>query len=63
MPLRQTHTYVILPLSPAAYREIRATLLDAGYGHAFHNVGTRDEVIDMHGIAVKRAPEEDDGDG
>jgi hypothetical protein len=63
MPLRQTHTYVLLPLSPAAYREIRAKLLEAGYGHAFHDVGTFEEVIDMHGIAVQRAPDEDEDDG
>jgi len=62
--MRQTHTYVVLPLSPAAYREIRAKLLDAGYGHAFQGEpGTPDEVIDMHGIAIQREPEEDDGDG
>ena len=63
MPLRQTHTYVILPLSAAAYREIRAKLLAAGYGHAFQDLGTLEEVIDMHGIAVQRAPDEDEDDG
>jgi hypothetical protein len=63
MRLRQTHTYVIVPLSPAAYREIRATLLEAGYGHACLDVGTPEEVIDMHGIAVQRVPEEEGDDG
>jgi len=63
MRLRQTHTYVILPLSPAAYREIRATLLDAGYRHACLAVGTPEEVIDMHGLAVQRVPEEEGDDG
>lgn len=61
--MRQTHTYVILPLSAAAYREIRAKLLAAGYGHAFQNVGTFEEVIDMHGIAIQREPDEDEDDG
>jgi hypothetical protein len=61
--MRQTHTYVILPLSPTAYREIRAKLIAAGYGHAFHGVDTPEELIDMHGIAIQREPEEDDGDG
>ena len=56
-------TAVILPLSAAAYREIRATLLAAGYGHAFQDIGTREEVIDMHGIAVQREPDEDEDDG
>jgi hypothetical protein len=61
--MRQTHTYVILPLSAAAYREIRAKLIEAGYGHAVQDVGTPDEVIDMHGIAIQREPEEDATDG
>jgi hypothetical protein len=63
MRLRQTHTYVILPLSPAAYREIRAKLLEAGYVHAVQDVGTPEERIDMHGLAVQRELEEDHGDG
>jgi len=61
--MRQTHTYVILPLSAAAYREIRARLVEAGYQHAFHDVDTPEEVIDMHGIAVQREREEDEDDG
>jgi len=61
--MRQTHTYVILPLSAAAYREIRAKLLNAGYAHAFHDVDTPEEVIDMHGIAIQREPEEEGSDG
>lgn len=60
--MRQTHTYVILPLSAGAYREIRAKLMQAGYGHAFQHVGTPEEVIDMHGIAVQREPEDDEDD-
>lgn len=48
MPIRQTHTYVELELSKAAYDEIAARLHDAGYEHAFQ----LDGVIDMHGIAV-----------
>jgi hypothetical protein len=63
MPLRQTHTYVILPLSAAAYREIRAKLRDAGYDHAFQDVGAPSEVIDMHGLAVQCEREEDVSDG
>jgi hypothetical protein len=54
---------VILPLSPAAYREIRAKLEGAGYAHAFLDVGTPEEVIDMHGLAVQRVPEEEGDDG
>ncbi len=47
--LRQTHTYVILEISPAAFAEIKAKLEAAGYQHTFMSGGE----IDMHGIAVK----------
>ena len=50
MGLRQTHTYVELELSPAAYDEITAKLREAGYDHAFMDDGE----IDMHGLAVTR---------
>lgn len=51
--MRSTRTYAILEVSAGAYAEIRALLHDAGYQHAFH-----DDVIDMHGIALKAmAPE------
>lgn len=58
--LRQTHTYAELELSAAAYDEIAAKLMAAGYQHCFpvgyeHNPG--DGAIDMHGLAVTRAPE------
>jgi len=46
--MRSTHTYAILEVSNAAYTEVRKLLSDAGYDHAFH-----DDVIDMHGIAIK----------
>lgn len=53
-----SRTYVILPLSSAAYAEIRAALENAGYDHAFHQDDGR-LVIDLHGIAVcDRASEE-----
>jgi hypothetical protein len=51
---RQTHTYVILELSPAAFAEIKEKLTAAGYQHTFQEDEGR-TVIDMHGIAV--APE------
>lgn len=52
---RATHTYAVLEISAAAYAEIRAKLLAAGYWHAVHD-GTDREVIDMHGIAVAVQP-------
>lgn len=45
--MRATHTYVVLDVSSAAWREIHDKLMAADYGHAFH-----DDVIDMHGIAL-----------
>ena len=47
--LRQTHTYVELGLSSAAYDEIATKLKEAGYDHAFV-----DGAIDMHGLAVTK---------
>jgi hypothetical protein len=49
-----TYTYVILPVSSAAYAEIRRKLTDAGYTDQFHDDRDGDGVvIDMHGIALK----------
>ncbi len=49
--MKSTRTYALLEVSPAAYAEIRAKLMAAGYEHAFH-VDERGEAIDMHGIAL-----------
>lgn len=48
---RVTHTFAILEISAAVYKEIYDKLKVAGYEHAFieHEDG---EVIDMHGIAL-----------
>jgi len=54
--ITHTHTYAVLEVSPAAYREIRALLKAAGYEHAFH-LEREGEVIDMHGIALTPAKE------
>lgn len=43
-----SHTYTILELSKQAVDEIRKGFKEAGYQHAFH-----DDVIDMHGVAVR----------
>ncbi len=43
-----TRTFTTLPVSPAAYEEIRTKLLAAGYPQT----ARRDGAIDMHGIAV-----------
>lgn len=54
--MRTTHTYVTLPLSPAAYDEIRRKLEDAGYQHCFHEDG----LVDMHGLAIEREDDSSD---
>lgn len=56
--IRQTHTFVELDISPAAYDEIRAKLEAAGYEHAF--IGS---VIDMHGIGLVKIEPEAVGSG
>jgi len=49
-----THTYAILEVSSAAYKEIKDKLEAAGYQHAFYDDRDGDGIIiDMHGIALK----------
>lgn len=48
-----SHTYAILVVSRAAFAEIAEKLRAAGYDHAFH-----DDLIDMHGLAVRAEPVE-----
>lgn len=63
MSRRATHTYAVLEVSTATYREIRGKLDAAGYQHAFQETAMAAvrgdgldvsgiEVIDMHGIAL-----------
>lgn len=47
--MRVTHTYVELPLSPAAFEEIKSKMEAAGYTDQF----MEDGAIDMYGIGVK----------
>jgi hypothetical protein len=51
-----THTYAVLEVSPKVYQEVRALLEAAGYSHAF--ISGRNEVIDMHGIALAASASE-----
>lgn len=58
--IRNTYTYAVLDVSPAAYIEIKEKLEKAGYQHAFHDDRDGDGlVIDMHGIALKNQGESD----
>jgi hypothetical protein len=61
MGIRQTHAYVTMAISRAAYKEIYDKMEAAGYEHAINDEGE----IDMHGIAVvpdrELFPGEDDG--
>lgn len=50
---RATHTFAILELSSAAYKEIEEKLKAAGYEDQFLTDGGK-IVIDMHGIAVSQ---------
>jgi hypothetical protein len=53
-----THTYAILDVTAATFREIQTKLEAAGYLHAFkeHDDGTL--IIDLHGVALR----DEDGD-
>jgi hypothetical protein len=48
-----TYTFAELEISAAAYDEIAARLRAADYGHVF----VKDGLMDMHGIALSRAPD------
>ena len=47
-----SYTYVLLEVSPEAYKEIHDKLLGAGYIEQFHGQSDGRIAIDMHGIAV-----------
>ena len=47
-----TYTYAILDVSQRTYDEIRAKLNAAGWQQAIHEYDA-DEVLDMHGIALR----------
>jgi hypothetical protein len=48
------HTYVILEVPAEVYAKVRELLLAASYEHAIHkHVDVAEEIIDMHGIALK----------
>ncbi len=47
-PLRQTYTYVEMPVTQSTYDEIAAILREAKYDNAFDKDGT----IDLHGLAL-----------
>jgi hypothetical protein len=47
----RTRTYAILDVSEETCGEVCQLLQDAGYEHAIH-----DDLVDMHGIALRAAP-------
>ena len=49
-PVRQTHTYVTMEVSPSTYEEIADRMRAAEYDHVFG----RDGEIDMAGIAIAK---------
>lgn len=52
---RSTHTYAVMNLTARSYAEVRMRMLAADYSHAIHK-NAREEVIDMHGIAIAALP-------
>ena len=51
--IRSVHTYALLPISRAAFAEIKAKLEAAGYQDQFHEDSRGEVLIDMYGIALK----------
>lgn len=51
--MKSTHTYVILPLSPAAFKEVETELRAAGYDHAFDKDDNGAVTIDLDGLAAQ----------
>jgi hypothetical protein len=49
-----TYTFATLEVSKAAYDEIRAKLIEAGYDHAIRQDRGDVETVDMNGIALVR---------
>jgi hypothetical protein len=56
LEVHMTYTYVVLDISPEAYKEIADKLRAANYDHVFTDDGEGREIIDMHGIAVREEP-------
>lgn len=55
--MRQTHTYVTMPVTLAVYEEVLSKLMSAGYDHALHPQDDGSYLLDMHGIALELEPE------
>jgi hypothetical protein len=53
-----THTYAILDVTAATFREIQHRLEAAGYQHAFKEDADGALIIDLHGVAIR----DEDGD-
>lgn len=57
--MKSTHTLATMAVSQAAFMEIHANLLGAGYDHAIHKQGDGTDLLDMTGICL--VPNADDG--
>jgi hypothetical protein len=55
-----THTYALLEVPQVFYNQVKAKLLEAGYQHAIQDESRtgREECLDMHGIALIAAADE-----
>ena len=51
-----THTFAILDVRPAVYADIRQGLVMTGYADEVLHVEDGQELIDMHGIALRSDP-------
>lgn len=61
--MRSTHTYAIMDVSASTYDEIRAALEEAGYRDSIHGGRGTSDILDMHGIALRRNSSDPPTDG
>ena len=53
--MTHTHTSAVVNISPASYLEIFGILMANGYQHAVRNGQDGQQVLDMHGLALRVA--------
>ena len=53
--MESTHTFIVVDISPASYLEIFGILMANGYQHAVRDGQDGQQVLDMHGLALRVA--------
>lgn len=53
--MQHTHTFVVVDISSASYLEILSILMANGYQQAVKDRQDGDQILDMHGLALRVA--------